>query len=74
MATRITRDQFVVKENEVVHTPTGARFIAEPNDGHAVQVIWGGAGDRLDTGEEYQPERIEQVASQLLMERTYSLA
>ena len=74
MATRITRDQFVVKENEVVHTPTGARFIAEPNDVHAVQVIWGGTGDRLDTGEEYQPESIEQVASQLLMERTYSLA
>jgi hypothetical protein len=74
MATRVTRDQFLVKENEVVHTPTGARFIAEPNDGHAVQVIWGGAGDRLDTGEEYQPDRIEQVASQLLMERTYSLS
>jgi len=50
MATRITRDQFVVKENEVVHTPTGARFIAEPNDGHAVQVIWGNADAILPAG------------------------
>jgi hypothetical protein len=73
MATKITRDQFVIKENEVVHTPTGARFIAEPNDGHAVQVIWGGTGDRLDTGDDYQPENVEEVAAQLLMERMQSL-
>jgi hypothetical protein len=74
MDTRITRDQFVVKENEVVHLPTGARFIAEPGDGHPVQVIWGGAGDRLDAGEDYRPDAIELVAAQLLMERTHSLA
>jgi hypothetical protein len=74
MATRITRDQFVVKENEVVHTPTGARFVAEPDDGHVVRTIWGGAGDRHDIGNDYQPEAIELVAAQLLMERTHSLA
>ena len=72
MATRITRDQFVVKENEVVHTPTGARFVAEPGDGHLVRAIWSG-GDNGDA-ENYRLEAIEIVAAQLLMERTYSLA
>jgi hypothetical protein len=73
MATRITRDQFVIKENEVVHTPTGARFVAEPGDGHVASAIWGGAGDNGDIAD-YQPEAVELVAAQLLMERTHSLA
>jgi hypothetical protein len=70
--TKVTRDQFEVRENEVVHVPTGARFNAFRGQGHVKSVTWGRAGKKMETGEEYPREEVRYVAAQLLAERTQS--
>jgi hypothetical protein len=54
MFAQVTRDQFEIKDDAIVHTPTGAEFT--PVMGHAESVlIWTGEiGRRLWSGEVYR--------------------
>jgi hypothetical protein len=51
---QVTRDQFEIKDEAIIHTPTGAEFT--PILGHAGSVlIWTGEiGNRLWSGDVYQ--------------------
>jgi hypothetical protein len=54
MFAQVARDQFEIKEDAIIHIPTGAEFT--PVMGHAESVlIWTGEiGNRLWTGEVYR--------------------
>lgn len=54
MFAQVARDQFEIKEDAIIHTPTGAEFT--PVMGHAESVlIWTGEiGNRLGSGEVYR--------------------
>jgi hypothetical protein len=54
MFAHVTRDQFEIKDDAIVHTPTGAEFT--PVMGHAESVlIWTGEiGRRLWSGDVYR--------------------
>ncbi len=54
MFAQVARDQFEIKEDAIIHTPTGAEFT--PVMGHAESVlIWTGEiGNRLWSGEVYR--------------------
>ena len=54
MFAQVSRDQFEIKEDAIIHTPTGAEFT--PVMGHAESVlIWTGEiGNRLWSGEVYR--------------------
>ena len=65
----VTRDQFEVKENEVVHIPTGATFGADPDDKIIKNINSGLAGGMPLAHKDYHLKDIEHVAKQLLAER-----
>ena len=51
MHTRAHRSQFEIKDNAVVHTPTGAEFIPQVGD---LVIVWtGDIGQKLPSGEVY---------------------
>jgi len=67
--TKVTREQFEILTDAVVHTPTGARFSAYPGRPEISQENLGRAGDRLENGDDYRPEDVRAMAKQLLRER-----
>jgi hypothetical protein len=73
--TPVTRDQFEMKSDiEVVHTPTGARFSTyrydDPKNATSnLTINWGKAGDRLDSGEDYDRGEVRDMAARLLWEQ-----
>jgi 23S rRNA A2030 N6-methylase RlmJ len=67
--TTVTREQFQILKDHVVHIPTGARFNAYPGRPEISTENLGRAGDRLENGDDYRPEDIRVVAAQLLRER-----
>ena len=69
MPTRVTREQFEVRENEVVHKPTGATFGARPNESKLSDINSGLAGEAI--GKDFDLKEIERVAEQLLAERLH---
>ena len=61
---RVTRDQFEVSRNEVLHKPTGARFTSYPGlDKEISFTNWSRCGDVLPNGEDYSRD---DVANDLL--------
>jgi hypothetical protein len=67
--TKVTRQQFEIRENEVVHTPTGACFTAYPGEKEPYRVNWGMSGSLLQNGEDYRQADVSMMARQLLAER-----
>jgi hypothetical protein len=67
MPAKITRDQFELRENEVVHVPTGATFGADPDDKMLKNINIGLVG--VMPNKDYDLKDIEDVAKQLLTER-----
>lgn len=67
--TAVTRDQFRLQGNSVVHVPTGAEFTAYPETPEPHMVNWGFAGDVLPNGEDYEREEVLAVAVSILAER-----
>jgi hypothetical protein len=53
MYTRVTRDQFEVRENVLIHTPTNAEFTPHPEREDSIMVWTGDIGMRLPNGELY---------------------
>ena len=52
--TEVTRDQFDVRADLVIHTPTGAEFAPHSEKEDSVLVWTGEIGSRLSSGEFYQ--------------------
>jgi len=69
MPGKVTRAQFEVRENEVVHLPTGATFGSDPDDKTLKYIDSGLAGGMPSPEKDYQLHDIEEVAKQLLAER-----
>ena len=67
--TEVTREQFQILKDHVVHTPTGARFNAYPGRAEIATENLGRAGDRLENGDDYSPDEVRTTAAQLLRER-----
>ena len=68
MSQKVTRDQFEVKQDAVLHTPTGATFFARPDDGRVMDIDAGLAGDKASR-KDFDIQDLERVARQLLAER-----
>jgi hypothetical protein len=63
--TSVLIEQFEVGENTITHKPTGWRFTAyqdSPTDG---TIIRGRLGDKLETGEDFRPHEVEEMAGRL---------
>jgi len=69
MPAKVTRDQFEVRENEVVHVPTGATFGADADDKTLKNINIGLVGGMPLADKDYDLKDIEPVAKQLLAER-----
>ena len=54
MFTRVTRDQFAVRDGVFVHTPTQAEFTPHPNREDSFLVWTGSIGIRLPSGELFE--------------------
>lgn len=67
--TQVTREQFEISLDAVVHTPTGARFSAYRGRPEISNINWGRAGDVLENGEDYRREEVRAIAEQLLRGR-----
>ena len=67
--TKVTREQFEILENSVVHKPTGARFTAYPGRPEIDRENVGRAGDVLENGDDYRLDEIRDIAALLLRER-----
>jgi hypothetical protein len=58
MPTRVTRDQFEVRDNVLVHRPTRAEFTPHPEREDSVTVWTGDIGARLPSGEIYAYDEV----------------
>jgi hypothetical protein len=68
-STRVSPEQFEVKNDVVIHTPSGAKFTAYPGYAEPHNVNWGKCGDVLANGDDYGREDVYQWAKKLLRER-----
>jgi hypothetical protein len=64
--TPVGREQFEVKENEVVHKPTGALFIAFPGDAKPYFVDWGQCGSVLPNGDNFSQAAVQDMAVRII--------
>jgi hypothetical protein len=60
----VTRAQFEISKNKVVHKPTGARFTAYPGRPEIATENLGRAGGRLENGDDYRPEDVRAMAAE----------
>jgi predicted secreted protein len=67
--TKVQEDQFEVRENSVVHRPTGAEFTAYPGHPEFQYMNWGRAGEVLPNGDDFDRDEVEKVAAKLLASR-----
>lgn len=67
--TRVSEDQFEVRQNEVIHLPTNARWSAYPGRPDANIRSLGMLGSVLPNGDDYRQDEVERIALRLLAER-----
>jgi hypothetical protein len=67
--TKVTRDQFKLEGDEVVHVPTGARWTAYPGIAEAHSERAAMLGSVLPNGDDYRPEDVRSIAKQILRTR-----
>jgi hypothetical protein len=66
MHMKVATEQFEIRGDEIVHTPTGATFFK--GDGkQLVQSDWGTAGTPLPSGHDYSREQVMEAAQELLV-------
>ena len=51
MYTRVTKEQFEVRDGVYIHTPTGAEFDPHPNSQDSMLIYTGNIGSRLASGQ-----------------------
>ena len=54
MYTRVTRDQFAIRNGVFIHKPTQAEFTPNASRADSLLVYTGGIGSRLETGERFE--------------------
>lgn len=64
----VTREQFEVSDEGITHKPTGYSFTPYPGDPNSGTVNKGRLGDKLETGEDYRPQEVEEMARRLWLE------
>jgi hypothetical protein len=64
-----SRDEFDITSNQVVHTPTGATWIADLGDAEPKVFNVGKLGGVLPNGDEYRAGEVCAMATRLLRER-----
>ena len=67
--TPVNREQFEVRENKVIHKPTGASFVADPGIAEPKSVNWGRCGSRLPNGDDFSRAAVQEMAVQLMKVR-----
>jgi hypothetical protein len=67
--TPVTDEQFEIPENQVIHRPTGATWIARPGRPSAGMMCWAKCGEVLPSGEQFDCNEVEQAALRLLRAR-----
>ena len=54
MYTKVMRDQFEIKDDAIIHTPTGAEFTPVIGTPDSIVIWTGDIGSALQTGERYR--------------------
>jgi hypothetical protein len=68
--TEVTLDQFEVRDDVVIHTPTGAEFTPHSGKEDSVLVWTGEIGSRLSSGEFYQYGEVLALMKAIWRERS----
>jgi hypothetical protein len=63
--TLVLIEQFEIRDNSITHKPTGWRFTAYQDSATDGTVIRGRLGDELETGEDFRPHEVEEMARRL---------
>ena len=70
---KVTRDQFEVRDDLVVHTPTGAEFTPHPEREDSVLVWTGTIGKKLSSGTVYRYADVLDVMRAIWRDRSKTL-
>ena len=62
---RVQIEQFEIDDNGITHKPTGWKFMPYPDDPTNGTVNKGRLGDKLETGEDFRPHQVEEMARRL---------
>jgi hypothetical protein len=65
MHMKVSREQFEVRGDRIVHMPTGAVFWKGDKD--IVNCDWGSAGETLDSGHDYDRDEVTKVAHEVFV-------
>lgn len=68
MSATVTRDQFVVNEEEITHVPTGATFIPHIGSLNSGSMYLGQLGNVLENGEDYGLVEVQAMMQQMWLE------
>jgi hypothetical protein len=61
MYTRVTKDQFEIRDGICIHTPTQAEFAPNPNSEGSMLIYTGNIGSKLASGELFAYAEVLQV-------------
>ena len=64
-STLVTRNQFNITPQGIVHKPTEAAFIPHPGDPHSGIVRLGQLGNQRPNGNHYEPEDVQRMMREL---------
>jgi hypothetical protein len=65
MRMKVTKEQFEISGDKLIHTPTGAEFWKGETD--IVSCDWGKAGQELSSGPRYDREDVSEVAHEIFV-------
>jgi hypothetical protein len=61
MYTRVTKDQFEIRDGAYIHTPTQAEFSPNPNSEGSILIYTGNIGAKLASGELFAYAEVLQI-------------
>jgi hypothetical protein len=65
MYTRVTKEQFEIRDGVYIHTPTEAEFTPDPNSEGSMVIYTGNIGSRLASGQLFAYAEVLQVMKRL---------
>ena len=65
MYTRVTKDQFEIRDGVYIHTPTEAEFSPNPNSEGSMLIYTGNIGSKLASGQLFAYAEVLQVMKRL---------
>lgn len=66
---RVSKNQFVLEGDQVVHAPTGAWWKSRPNSSSLWSLGMERLGAALSNGDEYDIRKVEEIALSVLRKR-----